>query len=438
VDLLQTLGFSALALYVFIVFSALLDLMTPLHVFRPALLTGIFGLGVTAISGRARVLFSHPAAMALVGLTFWFIACVPFSVWPSGALSTIIDQWQVTVLTFFLAGGLIWNVKHCRVIVHILGYSALIVALLSLTRGVISSEGRLALPHTRYANPNDLAMILLTSLPCLGYMVMRKGNGWRRPLALLGFLPILLVMAKTGSRGAFIGTAVCLVFLFFQATMMQKALLLLAGAFSVIALAAILPDQIRDRFVTLWSVDEERAVTDVDISAIGSTYSRTMLLKDSITLTFRNPLFGVGPGMYSVAQNDLALERGERKGNWHVTHNTYTQVSSESGLPGFFLFIAAFWFTFRSLRRVRKMVPSIRTPEWEDLHNLAFVIQTSLFSFLVIGLFASLAYLPFMTSLCGLAVSIEFCALRLAKAQPARAAAAAAPRRSALPMPAYR
>ena len=73
----------------------------------------------------------------------------------------------------------------------------------------------------------------------------------------------------------------------------------------------------------------------------GSLDARRELLTESIRVTMHHPLFGVGPGNFQAYTQ-----------SWHVTHNTYTELSSETGLPGLGLFLAILLLTFRSLKQV--------------------------------------------------------------------------------------
>jgi len=151
-------------------------------------------------------------------------------------------------------------------------------------------------------------------------------------------------------------------------------------------------------------------------SAIESSYSRRMLLMDSLTLTYQHPVFGVGLGNFPVAQDTLARARGEMIGNWHVTHNTYTQVSSESGLPGLVLFLLAIFFSFRALSHTIRLGGAANSPEGKEVQMLAVCLRIAVLAFMVCAFFASMAYLPILTVLCGLTVSLELCARALAPA----------------------
>jgi len=58
-----------------------------------------------------------------------------------------------------------------------------------------------------------------------------------------------------------------------------------------------------------------------------------MLFLRSIQLTFEHPILGVGPGEFMDAEAEEAAVAG-KKAMWHFTHNSYTELSSETGLPG--------------------------------------------------------------------------------------------------------
>lgn len=247
-------------------------------------------------------------------------------------------------------------------------------------------------------------MILLTALPCLGFMAIRPGNVFRRAVGVLGAVPVLYALTKTGSRAGLIGAAVMFVIIFFQAGMAQKAQLVVVGVMTVILASAVLPGGLTSRFTTIFGDGSEAS----DNEAIGSAYSRKMLLMDSLTLTITHPLFGVGPGMFPVAQDRLARDRGEPMGNWHLTHNTYTQVSSEAGFPGLVLFMAAIIHSYLILRRILRM--QVQIPDWQEIRLIASTLRVSLLAFLSVAFFGSMAYLPLFTLLCGLVVAVEYAA----------------------------
>lgn len=407
-----SVGFIALYAYMFIIFSAGLDLVPGMRVIRPSLLLAVFGLLAVGISGQFAVLTQHRITRILIALTIWFVLCIPFSIWPGGAARTLVTEWNVGLLSFFLPAGLLWNHKQCRKIANLIGFSGLVLALLALKINAQSTDGgRLRLPNTRYANSNDLAMMMLIILPFAVVMGMRFG-GLRRLVAITAVPAMLLVIAKSGSRAALIALVLCLVVVFWQVSMAKRAGLVAVAIVGLMAMSVVVPDTLARRFLTMFG-DDDVVSGSVEESTIASAYSRRTVLLDSIELTLRRPIFGVGPGNFPVAQNEMDQARGKAKGLWKVTHNTYTQLSSETGLPGLFLHLTAVLYCFRSLSKTRK-TGNPNSPAFADLHSIAAAMQVSLVALLTCSFFSSVGYNLFFTVLAGFAVGIENCAVNLA------------------------
>ena len=138
---------------------------------------------------------------------------------------------------------------------------------------------------------------------------------------------------------------------------------------------------------TLLGGGEEEAETRQANFAESSTESRSMLLRRSLELTAWNPILGVGIGQFNVAVADAMKDEGQR-GHYLQTHNMYTQVSSETGLPGFLLYMAALWYAIGGLRVVRKQA-GVLNP---DLAAMASCLQGAWIVFLTSSAFASVAY----------------------------------------------
>jgi O-antigen ligase len=175
----------------------------------------------------------------------------------------------------------------------------------------------------------------------------------------------------------------------------------------------LLPQNIRDRYRTVYT---NETTSDVSV-AQESSEERYQLLLTSLKLTFQHPLLGVGPGQFQVASTDAARATNSFA-HWRETHNVYTQVSSEEGIPAAFFYIAALVYCFKELGAIRKMYrraqasllnPSLPAPaaqnleeKYEDTSTMAFCLTLSLVSFAVFGFFSSMAYLFFFPTLAGL------------------------------------
>jgi O-antigen ligase len=111
-------------------------------------------------------------------------------------------------------------------------------------------------------------------------------------------------------------------------------------------------------------------------SAYDSAQQRRYLLIKSLKVTAEHPLFGVGPGNFTVVS-----------GNWLVTHNSYTQMSSEGGVLAFVLYIMIIWRGFGNLGATKRFSRGT-----EETRILANALRASLVAFVVGSFFASEAY----------------------------------------------
>ncbi|MGH9723794.1 MAG: O-antigen ligase family protein, partial [Candidatus Acidiferrales bacterium] len=141
------------------------------------------------------------------------------------------------------------------------------------------------------------------------------------------------------------------------------------------------PDLLWVRLQTIWS-DSSSSADSVAGSADQSTDSRIVQLRNSIQYTLENPVVGLGVGNFPVYNG----ERVHRPDAWLGTHNTFTQLSSESGIPG----LALFLFLLGTV--VSHAVSILRDSTREDMHFLARATIISVVAFVIGGFFAHIAY----------------------------------------------
>ena len=117
--------------------------------------------------------------------------------------------------------------------------------------------------------------------------------------------------------------------------------------------------------------------------------------------------------MFPVADNDYSSGNGE-KSQWLGTHNSYTQVSSELGIPGAIFFIAAVWLAMIGPYRIYKM--TVGDPRLQAIGNAALGIHYCLIVYAVTILFEHIAYSDMLPVLGGLSTVL----VRSAKVEIAR------------------
>jgi O-antigen ligase len=407
--------FPLLVFFLASIFSGFLEKLPFLGSLHLLTILGGLALIVIALSGRLSVILNSPIARTLGLFTLWFVICIPFGVWRGGSVALLQKVWLTAALSFVLVAGCVQTIKQAETIFKTIGYSVGVLSIMALILRGVDRTGRLGLADTRYDNANDFAWTLILGLSFLIFLLFR-GNRSQRITALLFSVSILLALVKTGSRAGMIGLGMLALFGFFQASRPTRIKMAFAIPILLAVLYVLAPAGIRARYTTFFGSGENytgRYLEGQELlvaTASGSAEERWTLLKDSIHLTLLHPLLGVGPGDFQVAQEPLALARGEGRGAWRVTHNTYTQVSSEMGIPGLVIYLVFLYRCFKPLNFiVRSKYPG---KDWQDLRGLATSLRASLVVMLVIAFFDSYGYDTNIPILAGLACALSLIAQR--------------------------
>jgi len=195
-----------------------------------------------------------------------------------------------------------------------------------------------------------------------------------------------------------VGFAASLTFILVRARGRVRIGALAASAVMFLLVVAVLPQSMVQRYATLFTNDSD------DQEAVQSTAARTYLLKSSIQFTMQHPIFGVGPGEFSDYEAAFAKNKGKRPA-WLVTHNAYTQVSSEAGIPALLFFLTAVVLSFRTFGRVQRAARS--RPQLRSMALACFCCQLSLVGFCTAIIFLSLAYTMYLPTMSGLALAFS-------------------------------
>jgi hypothetical protein len=395
----QRAGFILLLIYLFMLGSRVQDFVSFLHL--PMFVMGLALIATIGSGALARVMTSRIAAL-LLGMSVWMGLSVPFSVWIGGAMEIYLNKWLQTALIFVITATLLSTVRHIYYALCMSAFSILLGAVLSSAMGG-SLAGRLVIDNgSRFADPNDLAQFLLLGM-CFALAALKKGAPMFVRVALFpGLGLILIAFLRTGSRGGFIGLMAVTVMLFLSGSGGQRVRAVLAGLIIVTLTFTVIPQSIRARYSYIFGVhseDEDQGEASAD--------ARQQLFWRSVRITMQHPVVGVGPGMFAVAENNLAIDQGLARGYWHETHNMYTQVSSEDGIPAFLFFVAILVRMMKTLSQIRRFEKQTTEPGVAEAARLAYWIRLALIGFLVTGAFLSCAYSELFFVLCGLTVALQ-------------------------------
>ena len=407
--LLKT-SFPLLQLFLIAIFSAFMEVIPGIGKIRPQLILATLGLLAVFGTGQFMKVLSSRTGMCITAFTAWFLACIPFGAWPGGSFHILIEQWYKAALIFFLTAGLLTTLTQANRLFKTIALSTGALGLLALVKNQREADGRLMLDNTRYANSNDLAWTLLVGLTFVGYLYLR-GTRLQKVVAILIALPMLLAISRTGSRAGAMGAVLLFFMMVFQSKRSTRQRILVVSPVLFLGILLLMPRQMRLRYTTFfgtYSTYNQSQEEKLRVGTIESTEMRKQLLYDSLNITAHHPLLGVGPGNFVVAQNELSTARGDVKGFWHVTHNTYTQLSSEMGLPGLAVYVAMLYYVFRTLNSIIRN--KSRSRPWQDLRALAISLRTAFYLLLPIAFFDSLAYNTDVPILAGLATALGFMA----------------------------
>ena len=350
------------------------------------------GLVIAAVaSGGIFNIFQTGVGRAMCLLFGWCMLSIPFSTWRGGST----DQFLEVAKAFVLGVAIIAIPRTGQETVRLMKVVAVALTTASILAWFYGhlDYGRLIMNAGTYSDPNQFAMCLLMAIPLWLATASLARTFVGRIVACICLIPVLIAFLRTGSRGAGFGLAAMLVFAFLFASMKQKVLLL----FGVVGLVAIsllvLPNYILARYLTVFSAQSvssedlsEDEARQLYASDVGSSEARLGVLKDSINLTLSHPLFGVGLGQFPTQNWQSKKLEGKPSANFSavVTHNVYTQFSSEAGIPALILFVALLFLCFRASSQIPKMAP--------DLAAAAQGLRLSLVALAACGFFLAVAY----------------------------------------------
>lgn len=386
--------------FIFLRFSQLHEFLTYTLGFNTYILyfVGLPAIVFSVFGGALRRVFSSRLAWMWTGLVLWMALSVPFSFWRGESIVLLSKYIRTEIPCLFLIGGLCMTWADIQKFLYAIMFAGALNILL-FRQFTSDIGGRMFLEYGTMANANDLAAHLILVIPflLLGVLWPKRNIVIRITLVALIFYAIYTVLG-TGSRGALVALLATGLYAVAMGTVAVRIAALLITPIVVVLLAAFLPSVTKERLMTVFTEQDS-----VSGEANESRSKRTYLLMQSLKLTAQNPLFGVGMGQFMNYEGFQAKESGIR-GAWQVSHNSYTQVSSELGLPGMFFFLAAIVGTYIVLAHNRRQVRG--QPGAAQIELTIFCTALSLIGFCVAIFFLTLAYRFYLPTMSGLVIAI--------------------------------
>jgi O-antigen ligase len=299
---------------------------------------------------------------------------VPFSIWRGGSFQVVVEEFTKVVLVTLAIIMATTSVVRLRRLLFVQTVSVAVMAILAASGSggnVQSAIGNrtAGLVGGIFENPNDFALVLAMTFPFAFTFAFRT----KRLVVKVAWVVVMLIMVNTSmatySRAGLLALLTAAMVSMWEfavrARRLRWALIVVPLGITVILLSS--PAGLSERMATIFE-------PDADVT--GSAAQRRGLFIRSLEATAQHPLVGIGPGNFAIIS-----------GSWHGTHNSYTQLSAEAGLPAmlFFLLLGSkSWSNLRLAQRYAAEDPEVRL--W------AASLLSSLAAFAVGACFASFAY----------------------------------------------
>jgi O-antigen ligase len=328
-------------------------------------LFGLFGCLIWTLRSGSFHALRHPVSIVFVFFILWLVIASfvgylngHFVDWTSFPAHHPVQYLEGFIL-YFIATQLLGK-KSFSLTVSL--YLALILSIRCLLQGFKGI----------YLD-NDLGVLIPIVLPIIGFSIFLTD---KLPIRLLlaGLMCFLIVMlAYTSNRAGAVAIVFSLLVILWQYRKRWKPMAAIALVLCLILV--LTPSAYTDRFRVLWDPGADHATAKLDRSSING---RLNLWRGGIEITKNNPWLGVGPGNY-----ESLIGRYSKMDAGKSAHNNFLNIAADTGIIGLALYILLFGsgLYFASVIFKKKPRP------WPSVGGQ--MLQVSLLTYLVVGLFMS-------------------------------------------------
>jgi O-antigen ligase len=330
-------------------------------------------------------------ALMIVGL--------PLSLWRGWSFGFITKVFMPILL---LMAGVAFSIRDAEdanwiALAHLIG--ADVYSLYTYLFVAVGSDGRLS--GGAHYDANDLGVMLVATLPLAIYFLRPGVKIWKRVFALVSLALYIMLIVKSGSRGAFIAL-ICVaayIVLAFRAIPTRVRL----GAVAAATLLMVVFGS-----AAYWQM--MKTVTDTkDDYNMTSPVGRKAIWKRGVGYMLTHPVVGVGANAFEQAEGTLSAISQEyalqNKGlKWSTAHNSFVLVGAELGITGLLLFVTLLGTMFKSLNEI-KAGPTDDPHVTSEDAAFSQALIGCLIGFCVAGFFVSAAYFAYLYVLVGLAAA---------------------------------
>lgn len=386
------LPFFALLGFTFILLLAPQERIPALAPLRIAMLMAVLAMAAHCWcrwrDGRPLVMFNLSLYL-LAALVGWAMVTMPFSFWPSGSLSYLLENYLKTLIVYVLLCNVLSSYEKLKTLAWSLVLMTIPLSLTTVKNFLAGDAGRVkGYSASLTANPNDMALMLNLLLPLAVALFLSTNKGSRR-LILAGIIGLMMVaVMATFSRAGFLAMGfIVMCYLWFLRNRKERILIPIVIIVGVLAIPLI-PPEFYSRISTIVNVEEDTT---------NSAQERLADMKTALGLVVTHPIVGSGIGMNVLAMN------AARGPTWTQVHNVYLQLSVELGIPGLVFFIVLYLYCLGEAKWVLRYARG--RPEMQGLYNIAEGLKISLWAYALEAMFHPTAYHYYFYYIAGMAVA---------------------------------
>jgi len=373
------------------------EMFPALAAFRIELVTGLFVFVAVVIRQKLvdGTVFFPSDRVTLAIIAFLAVMCI--TIFTSYEKSITIDtciSYIKLVIFYYLIVSIIDSKKKfvafMSIFLLLIAYIAFDAFKSYIAGGFVTRMGvdRMYGSTSAGGDPNALAATLGATIP----LVVASAIYFRNIAIKVGLMVLALGMAYlitiTASRSGMLAFAGVLMGGFIYSR--HKVILAIAAVILILGVWSILPDQYRERYMTLSDME------DINETSSG----RLEIWEAGGKMILARPILGVGAGAYSVAAG--SGEYGYS--SYMQAHNLYIQLMASTGIIGFIVWFTFIYFMAGSLRDLSRSVQNKARLLWVSIYCKGFFV--SMIALFVSGMFGHNLYRYTWYMMAGLVVAL--------------------------------
>ena len=328
-----------------------------------------------------------PVTIVLLLFTIWMNVTTPFAFNQEAAWF----QWDKVMKIMLMTFVTVSVMQSKRRIQWLVWVIALSIAFYGVKGGIFTvltgGQHMVLGPSGSFLGTNtEVALALIMTLPLLYYLLLQVTNKWARRAFIVAMVLVGLAIIGSYSRGAFVGGAAMVVFLWLKSH--KKLLVAVVMALVIPPMLMFMPAKWYERMETIETYQED-----------GSAMGRINAWGYAINLAKDRPLVGGG---FECWTQDLFARWAPNPYQVNDAHSIYFEVLGEQGIPGLVLFLLFGLLVWRTGSWIIRTTKDRDDLKWAK--DLAAMIHVSIVGYAVGGAFLGLAYFDLFYSLAALLV----------------------------------